>query len=225
VSSLRKRAFAGAIELSSTMALLMFVPAGSLRFWQARLYWTLFSGSVLAITLYFIRHDPALIERRLAAGPRAESRTSQKIIQFVATILFFSLMIIPGLDHRFHWSAVPVPVVLVANALCVLAMASIALIFQHNSYAAATIRTETGQQVISSGPYRFVRHPMYTGGALLLLATPFALGSVYALGASVLLIGAIIVRLLDEERYLSANLPAYANYCHKVRYRLVPLIW
>jgi hypothetical protein len=127
VNGLSKRAFIGALELSSALLLLMFVPAWSLHFWQAWLYWTLFPGFVLAITLYFISHDPALIERRLAAGPRAESRASQKIIQ-VATILLFGLKIIPGLDHRFHWSVVPVPAVLVANALCVLAMAFIALV-------------------------------------------------------------------------------------------------
>jgi protein-S-isoprenylcysteine O-methyltransferase Ste14 len=225
MKNLRMRALLGIGKFSLTLALLLFIPAATLRFWQGWIYWILFSGSVLAITLYFLRYDPTLIERRLVAGPRAEERINQKLIQVVAAILFVALIMVPAGDYRFHGSAVPAPVALVADALCVLALVIIFFVFSANSYAAATIKVEAAQPVISSGPYHSVRHPMYAGGVLLIVATPLALGSVRGLLVTILLLGGIIARLLDEERYLSANLPGYADYCRKVRYRLVPLVW
>jgi protein-S-isoprenylcysteine O-methyltransferase Ste14 len=225
MNSLRKRALIGVGKFSIGLALLLFLPAQSLHFWQGWLYWILFCGSALVITLYFLRYDPALIERRLAAGPVAEGRTIQKIIQAIMLVAFFALVTVPGFDYRRHGSAVPALIVMIADIICLLAMLIIFFVFRANSYAAATIKLETAQPVISSGPYRYVRHPMYAGGALLLAATPLTLGSVRGLAVSILLLGGIIARLLDEERYLSANLPGYAAYCGKVRYRLIPFVW
>ncbi len=139
--------------------------------------------------------------------------------------LFFALIMVPGFDHRFHWSAVPAAVVVAANILCILAWVIFFDVFRANSYAAATIKVEPEQRVISTGPYRFVRHPMYAAGVLLSVGTPVALGSVPALFVTIAFLGGIVARLVNEERYLSANLAGYADYCRKVRYRLVPLVW
>jgi protein-S-isoprenylcysteine O-methyltransferase Ste14 len=174
--------------------------------------------------LYFLKYDPRLIERRLEVGPGAEQEMSQKIIQAIAGMLFCALLIVPGLDYRFHWSTVPIPVVLAANAATVVSLLIVFLVFRENSHTASTIKVEDNQQVVSTGPYRFVRHPMYAGGALGFLATPFALGSVWALLAAVPLCIAMLVRLLHEEKYLSAHLPSYDDYRQKVRFRLMPLI-
>jgi protein-S-isoprenylcysteine O-methyltransferase Ste14 len=225
MSSLSKRAIGGVIRFCLTLWLCLFLPARSLHFWQAWLYWIVFTGSTVVITVYFVKHDPALIERRLAAGSGAEQRRTQKIIQGILSVFFLALMIIPGFDHRFDSSSLPDAVVLIADALCVVAMAIIFVVFRENSFAAATIQVTEQQHVISTGAYRIVRHPMYAGGTLLLLATPLALGSVPDLMVAVALVGGLIVRLLDEEKFLSANLPGYADYCRKVRYRLIPGIW
>jgi protein-S-isoprenylcysteine O-methyltransferase Ste14 len=222
---LTRRAFTGLIELQVAMALLLFLPAGSLSFWQGWIYWTLFSVCVVAITLYFLKYDPHLIEGRLAAGPRAEQQTSQRIIQAIAAVLFFAVLIIPGLDYRFRGSTVPRAIMALGDVLLVFSLAIIFFVFKENSYAAGTIRVETEQRVISTGPYRMVRHPMYSGALILFLATPLALGSAWGLLVSIPLIGVLLARLMNEERYLSTNLAGYNTYRQQVGYRLLPFIW
>jgi protein-S-isoprenylcysteine O-methyltransferase Ste14 len=225
VSPVSRRALSGFIRLQGILALLLFLPAGSLRFWQAWIFWTVFCTSVLVITLYFLRHDPGLVERRLNVGPAAEPQRSQKIIQAIASVLFCTLLIVPGLDHRMHWSTVPIPIVLMGDVLVAIGFAIVFRVFRENRHTASIVTVEAGQQVISTGPYRLVRHPMYAGGALALMAMPFALGSLYALLVAVPLCGVVVARLLNEERYLSAHLPGYDAYRERVRYRLMPPVW
>jgi protein-S-isoprenylcysteine O-methyltransferase Ste14 len=225
MDSLTRKSLIGLIQLQVAMALLLFVPAGSLSFWQGWVYWFLFSICVIAITLYFLKYDPHLIEGRLAAGPRAEQQTRQKIIQAIAAVLFFAILIVPGLDYRFHWSQVPVAMVLLGDMLLVLSLAMIFFVFRENSYAASTIKVEAEQRVISTGPYRLVRHPMYSAALILFLATPLALGSAWSLIVAIPLVAVLVARLTHEERYLSAHLPGYNAYRQQVSYRLVPLVW
>lgn len=225
VNNLASKALTGLVRFQVILAVLLFLPAWSLRFWEAWIYWTLSSASVLIITLYFLKHDPRLIERRLAVGPRAEPLKSQKLIQTITGALWCALMIVPGFDHRWHWSDAPTPMVPIADVLVVLGFLIIFFVFRENSYTAGVVKVETNQQVISTGPYGVVRHPMYAGAALMFLATPVALGSLWALLVAILLCGGLAARLLDEERYLSANLPGYTAYCQKVKYRLVPFVW
>jgi len=225
MDALRKKALTGCIKFQLTLALFLFLPAWSLRFWEAWLYWLLFSASALILTLYFLKHDPQLIERRLEAGPVAEQEKSQKIIQAIASVLVCALFIVPGFDHRLHWSTAPTPLVLLADVSVVLGFLIVFFVFRENSYTAGTVKVEANQHVISTGPYRFVRHPMYVGATLMFLATPFALGSLWALLVAVPLCGVIVARLLNEEQYLSAHLPGYIAYCQKVRYRLLPMVW
>ncbi len=223
--NLQRTVVLGLARLQVILMLLIFLPAGSLRFWQGWLFSIVFLASVVPLTFYFLKHDPHLIENRLEAGPSAEQERSQKILQAFTGTLAAILVIVPGLDHRFHWSSVPAPVVMLADALVVLGFLNLFRVFRENSFAASTIKVEAQQQVISTGPYRLVRHPMYAGGALLLLATPLALGSLWGLPVAVAITAAIVVRLLDEERYLSANLSGYDAYRREVRYRLIPLVW
>jgi protein-S-isoprenylcysteine O-methyltransferase Ste14 len=112
-------------------------------------------------------------------------------------------MIVPGLDHRLHWSTVPTPLVLLGDVLVVVGFLIIFFVFKENSYTAGTVKVEANQHVISTGLYRLVRHPMYSGGMVMLLATPLALGSLWALPIAIALCGAIVARLLNEEQYLS----------------------
>jgi protein-S-isoprenylcysteine O-methyltransferase Ste14 len=223
--NLQRSVLLGILRLQVILALVIFLPAGTLRYWQGWLFSMVFLACVLVVTLYFVKHDPHLIENRMKAGPGAEQQRSQKIIQAFTGTLAAALVIVSGLDRRYGWSSVPTPLVLLGDALVVLGFAIVYQVFKENSFAASTIKVEAEQRVISTGPYRLVRHPMYVGGALMLLATPLALGSFWALPIGVALTAAIVVRLLDEERYLTVNLPGYDAYCREVKYRLLPMVW
>jgi len=207
------------------MAAMLFVPAGSLDFWQGWLYALVFVAATTAISIYFLKHDPKLVERRMRAGPLAEDRVSQKIIMAITLFGFVLALVLPGLDHRLHWSAVPLWIVLAANAGVALAFFIFFIVLKQNRYAASTIRVEAGQPVISTGVYSIVRHPMYSGALLLLVLTPLALGSFWAMLLIVPMVPVLLCRLLDEEHFLKQNLPGYIDYCRTTRFRLIPRIW
>ena len=158
-------------------------------------------------------------------GPVEEKEKAQKIIQVFASIFFISILIVPSLDHRFGWSHVPVYIVIVGDILVVLGFFIVFLVFRENTFASATIEIATDQKVISTGFYSMVRHPMYSGALIMLFGTPLALGSWWGLLMLIPFVLIIILRLLGEEKFLSKNLPGYDEYCQKVRYRLIPLLW
>jgi protein-S-isoprenylcysteine O-methyltransferase Ste14 len=165
------------------------------------------------------------LRRRLAAGPAAERERRQKVIQAIASIAFAGIFLVAGLDHRLGWSNVSVSLVLAGNVLVLLGLGIVFLVFRENSYTSATIETTDNQPVISTGPYAVVRHPMYAGAFLFLIGTPLALGSYWALLSVAVLVFVILLRLLDEERFLSQRLPGYGEYLSKIKYRLIPFIW
>lgn len=167
----------------------------------------------------------ALLERRVRAGPAAERRPTQILIQTVAGLAFLGIFIVSSLDHRFAWSHLPVAVALAGDVLVALGFLIVFLVFKENSFASGTIELTTGQPVISTGPYGLVRHPMYLGGLVLLFGTPLALGSLPALALFIPIAAVIVARLLDEERFLAHGLAGYQDYRRKVRYRLAPLLW
>jgi protein-S-isoprenylcysteine O-methyltransferase Ste14 len=184
-----------------------------------------FSLSVFLITLYFLQKDPKLIESRLKAGPAAEQQTNQKIIQALGSIFFILPFIIASLDYRFGWSNIPTSLVVPGDLLVALGLYFVFLVFRENTFTSATIELRDEQQVIATGPYALVRHPMYAGAFLMLLGIPLALGSWWAFIPVFLLFAAIVWRLVEEEKFLEKNLTGYASYRQKVRYRLIPFIW
>src|SRR5262249_24585467 len=147
--------------------------AGTLNYWQAWVFVAVFGGSTQALGIYFLIHDRKLVERRLNIGPVAEQRPAQKLISALFMLGFVGFVALPAFDRRFGWSPVAPVVSAMATAMIVLSF----VVMQSNSYAASTIRVEEGQPVVSTGPYAYVRHPMYSGALLLLLAMPLALGS------------------------------------------------
>jgi len=215
----------GFLFLMFVLALALFIPAGSLSYWQAWVYLAVWAICVIFITAYLIKNDQALLAGRVQAGPIAETQKSQKIIQSLASLFFIGLFIVPGLDYRFGWSHVPPILSLIADGFVALGFYIVFLTFRENSYTRATIEVSAEQQVITSGPYRFVRHPMYAGALFMLIVTPLALGSWVALPFSLPLIFVIAVRLLDEEKLLKKDLPGYSEYCQKVHYHLLPNVW
>ena len=207
------------------LAALLFGLAGTFDYWQGWLFFIVFEGCSIALGLYFAIHDPKLLERRLSVGPTAEKETSQKIIMTLAFIGFIALIVVPALDRRFGWSPTPASVAIAGNILVALSFVIFFRVFQINSYGASTIQVFEGQPVVSSGPYALVRHPMYSGAAIMVLGTPLALGSWWGLLAAVLFLPVLAWRLIDEERYLAKHLQGYAEYMRKVPYRLMPQVW
>ena len=211
----------GAIALG----LLLFLPAGTLDYWQAWVFIVVFAASTNAIGVYLALKDPELLERRKNIGPAAERNTAQKIIISVAILANIALLVFCALDRRFGWSPVPPFVSLVGDGLVALGLLIDLFVFRENSYGASNIQTVEGQKVISTGPYALVRHPMYVGVLVMVLGVPLALGSWWGLAILALTIPILIWRILDEEQFLKQDLPGYTEYTHKVRHRLVPYLW
>jgi protein-S-isoprenylcysteine O-methyltransferase Ste14 len=222
---LKSRAFGGLLFLLVSMAAAIFIPAWSLNYWQAWVFLTVFAVSSLAITLYLMKQDPALLARRMPAGPGAEHDRGQKIIQSLASIAFIAMIVVPAIDHRLGWSKVPTWVVLAADTLVALGFIVVFFVFRENTFASATIEVDAGQRTISTGPYALVRHPMYAGALVMLAGVPLALGSWWGLLAIAPMKLLIVLRLLAEEQVLATNLSGYAEYRIKVRYRLAPFVW
>src|SRR3984957_8955657 len=215
----------GFVSLILLLAVALFAPAWTFRFWQALLYLFLFASASAAITIYLWKRDQALLSRRISAGPIAEKTRAQQIIQLFASIGFLAILVVPSLDHRFSWSHVPLWIVLAGDFLVLLGFYIVFKVFCVNTFTSATIEVNEQQTVISIGPYAFVRHPMYSGALVMLVGTPLALASWWGLIAFVIMIAVIVIRLLDEEKLLLANLPGYAEYVATVRYRLMPYVW
>lgn len=225
MSTLNQRAWVRSVLSLVVFMATLFIPAGTLQFWPGWLYGFIFAASTTAISVYFLKHDPKLVERRMKVGPAAEQRPAQKIIMAITLAGFILLIVLPGLDYRWHWSYMPPWLVLAANVVLALSFAIFFIVLKQNSYAASTIRVEADQPVVSTGLYAIVRHPLYSGALLLMLVTPLALGSYWTLLVAFALIPVLMWRLLDEERFLKQNLPGYADYCRATRFRLIPLIW
>jgi len=225
MKNLNIKAFGGLFFLVLVLAVALFLPAWTLNYWQAWVFLAVFFVSVLAITLYLMKKDPGLLERRVEAGPAAETERSQQIIQAFASLAFIVMFVLPALDHRFAWSTVPLVVVIVGDILVAFGLYSVFLVFKENTYTSAVIAVGAEQKIITTGPYAVVRHPMYTGAFIMLFGVPLALGSWWGLFPIVPMILVIIWRMLEEEKFLVKNLAGYTEYRNKVKYRLVPFIW
>lgn len=206
-------------------AVLLFVPTGTLSYWQAWVFIAVFMVATLVPSGYLAVKNPAALRRRMHAGPFAETRPVQKIVICATVLTIVAVLIVSALDHRFGWSHVPTAAIIVGNVLVAVGLGIAQLVVIQNGYAAATITVESGQPVISTGLYSRVRHPMYVGALIMMIGTPLALDSYW--GVLVLLPGvlALAVRILDEERMLTEQLAGYREYMQKVHYRLVPHVW
>ncbi len=208
----------GAVVLGA----ILFLPAGTLRWWEAWLFLaTLFIPMAFAAG-YLIAHDPALVERRLTLR---EERSRQKTIVALSGVLWLVAFLVPGFDHRFGWSSVPAWVAVLADGLVLAGYLIFFLTVRENSFAARTIRVEEGQSVISTGPYAVVRHPMYSGIGLMMVFAPLALGSWWSMIPGLAAPAFLVFRILDEEKALAAALPGYTEYTRRVRWRLIPGVW
>lgn len=185
-------------------------------------FWFSFCIPTFLITAYFLKMDPLLIERRIIPQ---ETRPKQIIGQSIAAILFGALIIISAMDYRLGWTKISPAISFIADACIVAGFVIVFKVFKQNTYASRAVETMADQKVIKSGIYSKVRHPMYAGAALIIIATPLALGSAIGVIVSFLLIIVIIFRTIDEEKMLLEELNGYKEYCNETKYRLIPFIW
>lgn len=225
MDKLYRRAAVSLLQLPLIVGVLVFLPAGTLDYWEAWLFTAVFFACSLAITLYLAVNDPKLLERRLSVGPGAEQEPTQKIIMVIALLSIAAMPVVSAVDHRMRWSQVSPPVVMLGDILIIIANIGFFFVFRANTYGAATIQVAEGQTVVSTGPYAVVRHPMYSWALVMLTGIPLALGSWWGLMTLVPAVAGIVWRLLDEERFLAEHLPGYRDYMSTVGYRLVPLVW
>lgn len=206
-------------------AAVLFWPAGTFDYWQAWVFLAVFVATTILPSIYLAVRHPDALARRMKAGPAAETRPAQRIIMTLTLTLVVATFVLSALDHRFGWSQVPLWLVIVGNVLVAVGLGVAQLVVVQNNYAAATVRVEAGQPLVSTGLYGLVRHPMYTGAAVMMIGTPLALDSLWGVLGVVASAPVIVARIRDEEQMLTEELAGYAEYTTKVRYRLVPYLW
>jgi protein-S-isoprenylcysteine O-methyltransferase Ste14 len=214
----------GLLELVIFGAIL-FLSAGTFNYWQAWVFLVVFAVSTWIPGIYLLRTNSVALQRRMHAGPTAETRTVQKVFILGWYFSLAAIFVASALDHRFGWSSVPTPICLVGLVLVAVGLSVMMLVVIQNNYAAATVRVEPGQKLISTGLYGLVRHPMYTGNVIMMVGIPVALGSYWGLAFVTLGLIVLISRIRDEEKLLKEELGGYREYTQKVRYRLVPAMW
>ena len=205
--------------------MLLFWPAGTFDYWQAWVFIAVFVVGTMVPTIYLAVAYPDAFRRRTRSGPFAETRMVQKLINVGIMLAVVATGVVSALDHRFGWSTVPTPVVVVGNVLVVAGLGMAELVVIQNNYAAATITVEEEQPVVSTGLYGLVRHPMYVGALIMMVGMPLALASYWALLTIIPGVLVFAARISDEEKALRQDLDGYEEYTEKVHYRLVPGVW
>jgi len=210
------------IPMMLFMAVLVFVPAWTLNYWQGWLFLATLFIPMFFVFLYMLKHYRKLLEKRINVK---EKREKQGALQIFNTVLFFMLMVIAGLDRRFGWSQLPPYVSIVCAVIMFTGYMAFIKTMLHNEYASRVIEVQKGQKLIDTGPYAVIRHPMYASGMLMYIFIPLVLGSWWGEIPMLLIPVNLTIRLLDEERMLIKELKGYKRYMKKVKYRLIPWVW
>ncbi len=209
-------------------ALALFLAAGTVVWPAGWAFLVLFFGFTIALSRWLLRHNPGLLTERMTGIGKPDQKTWDKLFFVVANLFFLAWLVVMPLDAvRFHWSQMPPWLQLVGAILLLCSFYLFFLTFRENAYLSPAVRlqTERGQTVVSTGPYQYVRHPMYATAIIFLVGTTLLLGSWYGLILGLILIVAIAIRAVREERTLRAELPGYEEYMAQVKYHLVPYVW
>ena len=225
LTKLRLKAISSVLFLVAGLGALIFLPAWTLNYWQAWVLLAVYGGANLAIIVALMVTDLRLLERRMQGGPTAEQRPVQKMVMAIASLGFVAIFVVSALDHRFGWSSMPLPVEIAGDVLVAAGFLIIFFVFRVNTFTSSTVEIAEGQEVITTGPYAIVRHPMYSGSFLYMVGVPLALGSWWGLVVLLVMFFTAPSRLFDEEHMLEQSLPGYKEYEQKVHYRLVPYLW
>ena len=204
------------------VGLLIFLPAGTFLYPGGLLFLCLLFIPMLLMGIVMLARARDLLRKRLDAK---EKQAAQKGVQSLAGLVFIAGFVLAGLDFRFGWSDVPLPVVIAASVIFLIGYGLYAEVMRENAYLSRTVKVEEGQTVISTGLYGIVRHPMYLASVLMFLSIPLVMGSWYALIPFALYPALMVIRIKDEEKLLTAELAGYEEYKVKVKYRMIPFIW
>jgi protein-S-isoprenylcysteine O-methyltransferase Ste14 len=217
------KAIGGCAFFVAVCGLAVCIPAGTIRFWNAWLFLGLCFTSGVTITIWAALRSPQLARSRLTL--KVERQKTQRAILLLLNIFGLGMLVVAGLDHRWHWSEVPAAAVAAGSVVLVAGFVVMFLVMRENTFASGTIEIQEKQVVISTGLYSVVRHPMYLSFIIISFPIPLVLGSWYSLILAICVCVPVVLRILNEERFLTRELSGYQSYLKKVRYRLVPFIW
>lgn len=204
------------------LGVLIFLPAGSFRFWQGWLQMGILFGPMFIAGLILLAKNPDLLRKRLNAK---EEEKEQKTVVVLSGLLFIAAFVLAGLNWRFHWCVLPDWAVWVAAGLFLLSYLLYAEVLRENTYLSRTIEVQENQKVVDTGLYGIVRHPMYMATTILFLSMPLVLASPLSFLVLLLYIPLIAKRIRNEEAVLEKGLEGYTEYKKKVKYRMVPFVW
>lgn len=209
------------VGLAITMALL-FIPAGTFGYWQAWLFIGILFIPMLIVGIVLMNCNPELLRKRLEAK---EKENEQKSVVAMSSLLFMAMFVIAGLNHRFDWWILPDWLVIVAAAIFLLGYAMYAEVMRENVWLSRTVEVQDNQQVVDTGLYGIVRHPMYSSTLILFLTMPLVLASLWSFVIMLLYVPVVVKRIQNEEMVLKQELRGYKEYIQRVHYRLAPFIW
>lgn len=202
--------------------LLLFLPAGTFAYWQAWLFIGILFGPMFIVGIVLMTRQPELLRKRLDAK---EKQGEQKWVVVLSGLLFIAMFVVAGLNFRFGWLLLPEWTTYVAAVIFLISYALYAEVMRENIWLSRTIEVQENQQVVSTGLYGVVRHPMYSATLLLFLSMPLVLASPWSFAIMLLYIPIIAFRIRNEEQVLERELKGYAEYKQRVRYKVIPFIW
>ena len=202
--------------------LLLFLPAGTIQYWNAWLFIALLFIPMLLAGIILMFKNPDLLRRRLDAK---EKESEQKIVVLLSGIMFLSGFILAGLNYRYQWTKMPLSITVIAAILFLLSYILYGEVLRENEFLFRTIKVQKNQKVVDTGLYKIVRHPMYSSTIILFLTIPFILGSIYSFFIFLIYPMIIVIRTNNEEKVLEKELTGYKEYKKKVKYKLIPYLW
>ncbi len=203
--------------------ILTFASAGTINYWQGWFYCLVVGIELTVITVNIAIHNPKLFKRRMQMG--REKEKTQKILVLLGTPLILAFLVLPPLDHRFGWSPVPWYLSILGDFLVFIGLYIYYIVTKENSFASSNVRVEKDQELIQTGTYGIIRHPMYAGALIYILGAPLALGSLWVMLITPVFFLFFAIRATEEEKLLRSELKGYKEYQNKVRWRLIPGIF
>lgn len=204
------------------VAAMLFWPAGSWGYWNAWLLMGVLFTPILVLGTVMLIHSPALLRKRLEGK---EKEREQRWVVALSGVMFVASFVVAGYNFRFTWTTLPEWITWIGVAIFLLSYVLYAEVMRENTYLSRTIEIQQGQQVIDTGLYGIVRHPMYLATILMFLSMPLILGSIISFVIMLVYIPIIAIRIKNEEQVLEKGLRGYTQYKLRVKYKIIPFVW